>query len=181
MSNPELYRHPTGSVCRLSTRAHTHTHSTHQLPHTHTHRPILRPSERSHTEAARGGGPPMVQFVVIFLRFGLCRSSSSSLFVGSHVVYFSPIPEHTHTIIIIIRDAACLHETFQRELHRNVHWDTNTFPHLAVSRLFSVLLWQSVPCLCRICSLDTQNNISPRIISLLLKRGREKGQVRDSP
>lgn len=34
----------------------------------------------------------MVQFVVIFLRFGLCRNNSSSLLVGSHVVYFSPMP-----------------------------------------------------------------------------------------
>lgn len=45
--------------------------------------------------------PPMVQLVVIFLRFGLCRNNSSSLLVGSHVVYFSPIPggtkeQHTH-------------------------------------------------------------------------------------
>lgn len=36
--------------------------------------------------------PPIVQFVVIFLLFGLCRNNSSSLLVGSHVVYFSPMP-----------------------------------------------------------------------------------------
>lgn len=35
----------------------------------------------------------MVQLAVIFLRFGLCRNSSSSRFVGSHIEYFSPIPE----------------------------------------------------------------------------------------
>lgn len=35
---------------------------------------------------------PIVQFVVIFLLFGLCRNNSSSLLVGSHVVNFSPIP-----------------------------------------------------------------------------------------
>lgn len=39
--------------------------------------------------------PPMVQFVVIFLRFGLCRNNSNSLLVGSHVVYFSPMPAGT--------------------------------------------------------------------------------------
>lgn len=36
---------------------------------------------------------PMVQFAVIFLRLGLCRSNSSSRFVGSHIEYFSPIPD----------------------------------------------------------------------------------------
>ncbi len=36
---------------------------------------------------------PMVQLAVIFLRLGLCRSSSSSRFVGSHIEYFSPIPD----------------------------------------------------------------------------------------
>lgn len=35
----------------------------------------------------------MVQFVVIFLRLGLCRSNSNSLLVGSHVEYFSPMPK----------------------------------------------------------------------------------------
>lgn len=35
---------------------------------------------------------PIVQFVVIFLLFGLCRNNSSSLLVGSHVVNFSPMP-----------------------------------------------------------------------------------------
>jgi len=42
---------------------------------------------------------PMVQLEVIFLRFGLWRSSSSSRFVGSHVENFSPTPEdRKHTI-----------------------------------------------------------------------------------
>lgn len=37
---------------------------------------------------------PIVQLEVILLLLGLCRSSSSSLLVGSHVEYFSPIPGH---------------------------------------------------------------------------------------
>jgi len=37
----------------------------------------------------------MVQFVVIFLRLGLCRSNSNSRLVGSHVEYFSPMPKQT--------------------------------------------------------------------------------------
>lgn len=45
---------------------------------------------------------PIVQFVVIFLLFGLCLNNSSSLLVGSHVVNFSPMPTgktkvQTHT------------------------------------------------------------------------------------
>ena len=50
--------------------------------------------------------------------------------------------------------------------------------YLAISRLSSVLLWQSAPFLCRICSLDTQNNIFHRIISLpLMEKGKgEKAQ-----
>lgn len=39
----------------------------------------------------------MVQFVVIFLRLGLCRSNSNSLLVGSHVEYFSPMPKQMKT------------------------------------------------------------------------------------
>ncbi len=34
--------------------------------------------------------------------------------------------------------------------------------YLAISMLFFVLLWQSAPCLCRICSLGTQSNIFHR-------------------
>lgn len=35
---------------------------------------------------------PIVQFVVIFLLFGLCRNNSNSRLVGSQVVNFSPMP-----------------------------------------------------------------------------------------
>lgn len=34
----------------------------------------------------------MVQLEVILLLLGLCRSSSSSLLVGSQLEYFSPVP-----------------------------------------------------------------------------------------
>lgn len=45
--------------------------------------------------------------------------------------------------------------------------------YLAISKLSSAPLWQSVPCLYRICSPDTQNNISRRITSLSLEGERE--------
>lgn len=50
--------------------------------------------------------------------------------------------------------------------------------YLAISKLSSAPLWQSVPCLYRICSPDTQNNISRRIISLSLEEEREKERER---
>lgn len=120
----------------------------------------------------------MVQFVVIFLRFGLCRNNSSSLLVGSHVVYFSPMPvdtketrvwRHRGIRVAFFWKAALSSLTESRMIY------------LAISRLSSAPLWQSAPCLCRICSLDTQNNIFHRIISLSLEAGgREKrGRKRD--
>lgn len=57
---------------------------------------------------------PMVQLAVIFLRLGLCRSSSSSRFVGSHIEYFSPIPDvlENTRIIFYIKQPMNTHNTF---------------------------------------------------------------------
>lgn len=81
--------------------------SKHTCEHTHVHKHTkshgenpqqsqLRWEEKLQIKTCRINSaidcPPMVQFVVIFLRFGLCRNNSSSLLVGSHVVYFSPMP-----------------------------------------------------------------------------------------
>lgn len=110
--------------------------------------------------------PPIVQFVVIFRRFGLCRSNSSSLLVGSHVVYFSPMP---------MEKRKCKHMKVTSS-----RYPASTGPaemrYLAISKLSSAPLWQSAPCLYRICSPDTQNNISRRIISLSLEGERERGE-----
>lgn len=149
--------------------AHTHTHTATKNPH------------RMHTNAAQEWKsvqdsavycPPMVQFVVIFLRFGLCRNNSSSLLVGSHVVYFSPMPVNTK-----------IHKHNGSETSSGLALKASSLTeyktiYLAISRLFSAPLWQSAPCLCRICSPDTQNNIFHRIISLLLQteRREEEGE-----
>lgn len=99
---------------------------------------------------------------MIFRRFGLCRSNSSSLLVGSHVVYFSPMPVE------------------ERKCKRRVKTSTAALTglaemrYLAISRLSSAPLWQSVPCLYRIYSPDTQNNIFRRITSLSLEGEGEK-------
>lgn len=114
--------------------------------------------------------PPMVQFVVIFLRFGLCRSNSSSLLVGSHVVYFSPMPGGTKKhkrVSGLISNCLVSKATLS-------FLTENKMLYLAFSRLSSVPLWQSAPCLCRICSLDTQNNIFHHIIGLQLEAGRKE-------
>lgn len=57
------------------------------------------PSQRSGSSScSQREYEPIVQLEVILLLLGLWRSSSSSLFVGSHVEYLSPIPEaNKHT------------------------------------------------------------------------------------
>lgn len=112
------------------------------------------------------GRPPMVQFVVIFLRLGLCRNNSSSLLVGSHVVYFSPMPVDARR-----KHARVRNEVLPRLREQQVVLAGRPVTYLAISRLSSAPLWQSAPCLCRICSPDTRNNIFRRITGLLLEAG----------